>query len=61
MISNPFSCALVACRLTTSSNTSWNSNGIFSKASLPASSLEKSKMSLMMVRRLLADFSMVCR
>ncbi|MNT96399.1 hypothetical protein D3C72_2384770 [compost metagenome] len=59
--SSPFSWALGASSTITSSSVSRSANGICSSTSLPASSLEKSSTSLMMVSRLLAERSMVCR
>ncbi|SSL82406.1 Uncharacterised protein [Klebsiella pneumoniae] len=59
--SSPLSCAECASRVTTSSSEVRSRNGILSRISFPASSLEKSSTSLMIASRLLAERSMVVR
>ena len=48
-------------RVRVSSIDSLNEKGIFSVTILPASSLEKSRISLIMVNKLFAERSMVCK
>ncbi|MPN36456.1 hypothetical protein SDC9_183965 [bioreactor metagenome] len=59
--SSPLSCDECASSVTTSSSVLRRAKGMLSRISLPASSLEKSRTSLMIASRLFAERSMVFR